>query len=166
MGAGPPSEILSLIGELLAVAIAKERTARRREARGASEPSEDSEDPEPPEVLEEDRGPEAGAEALREAGEEAGPGEAFRAPLSLNRPHTSGAQLARHSKENPVALERTLFIVKPDAVGRNQIGRILAHVEDKGFRIVEARFGPITRPDAEEFYAEHQGKLFFGSGGL
>jgi len=61
-----------------------------------------------------------------------------------------------------VALERTLFIVKPDAVGRNLIGRILAHVEDKGFKIVEARFGSITRADAEEFYAEHKGKPFFG----
>ena len=42
-------------------------------------------------------------------------------------------------------LERTLFIVKPDAVERNLIGKILAHVEDRGFRIVEARLGPIAR---------------------
>ena len=60
-----------------------------------------------------------------------------------------------------MALERTLFIVKPDAVSRNLIGRILAHVEDKGFKIVEARFASITRADAEEFYAEHKGKPFF-----
>jgi len=60
-----------------------------------------------------------------------------------------------------VALERTLFIVKPDAVKRALTGKILAHVEDRGFRIVEARFGRITREEAETFYAEHQAKPFF-----
>ena len=58
-------------------------------------------------------------------------------------------------------IERTLFIVKPDAVKRNLIGRILAHVEGEGFRIAEARLGTITRAEAEEFYAEHRGKGFF-----
>jgi len=61
-----------------------------------------------------------------------------------------------------MATERTLFIVKPDAVRRNLIGRILAHVEADGFRIAEARLGSITRSEAEEFYAEHKGKGFFG----
>jgi nucleoside-diphosphate kinase len=60
-----------------------------------------------------------------------------------------------------VGTERTLFIVKPDAVERNLIGRILAHVEEKGFRIVEGRFGRLTREDAQTFYQEHQGKPFF-----
>ena len=60
-----------------------------------------------------------------------------------------------------MALERTLFIVKPDAVARNLVGRILAHVEERGFRIVEARFGRISREEAETFYAEHQAKPFF-----
>ena len=41
-------------------------------------------------------------------------------------------------------------------------GRILAHVEGEGFRIAEARLSAITRADAEEFYAEHKGKPFFG----
>ena len=58
-------------------------------------------------------------------------------------------------------VERTLFIVKPDAVSRNLIGKILAHVEDAGFRIVQARLSTITRAEAEEFYAEHLGKPFF-----
>ncbi|MBI1795801.1 MAG: nucleoside-diphosphate kinase [Candidatus Eisenbacteria bacterium] len=60
-----------------------------------------------------------------------------------------------------MALDRTLFIVKPDAVARNLIGRILAHVEDKGFRIAEARFTRLTREQCQEFYAEHLGKPFF-----
>lgn len=60
-----------------------------------------------------------------------------------------------------MALERTLFIVKPDAVHRNLTGRILAHVEERGFRIVEARLGRITRDEVETFYAEHRAKPFF-----
>jgi len=60
-----------------------------------------------------------------------------------------------------LAIERTLFIVKPDATGRNLTGRILAHVEGKGFRLVEARFTRLTREQCQEFYAEHAGKGFY-----
>ena len=60
-----------------------------------------------------------------------------------------------------MALERTLFIVKPDAVERRLIGKILAHVEARGFRIVEARLTKISRDEAETFYAEHASKPFF-----
>lgn len=58
-------------------------------------------------------------------------------------------------------LQRTLFIVKPDAVKRNIIGSILAHVEKEGFRIVEARFSQLTRDEAQTFYAEHAQRPFF-----
>ena len=61
-----------------------------------------------------------------------------------------------------MALERTLFIVKPDAVQRNLTGRILAHVEEHGFRIAEARLTRLGREECQTFYAEHQGKPFFG----
>ena len=61
-----------------------------------------------------------------------------------------------------MGIERTLFIIKPDAGERNLTGRILAHVEDKGFRLVEARFTRLTREQCQEFYAEHVGKPFFG----
>ena len=57
--------------------------------------------------------------------------------------------------------QRTLFIFKPDAVKRNVIGKILAHVEQDGFRITEARLARLTRDQCQEFYAEHQGKGFF-----
>jgi nucleoside-diphosphate kinase len=60
-----------------------------------------------------------------------------------------------------LALERTLFIVKPDAVRRNLIGRILAHVEEQDFRVAEARLTRLTREEAQTFYAEHTGKPFF-----
>jgi nucleoside-diphosphate kinase len=58
-------------------------------------------------------------------------------------------------------MQRTLFIVKPDAVERNLIGRILAHVEAAGFRVVEARMQTLGRELAGEFYAEHREKPFF-----
>ena len=60
-----------------------------------------------------------------------------------------------------MAVERTLFIVKPDATARNLVGKILALVEDQGFRIVEARYSRLTREQCSEFYAEHLGKPFF-----
>ena len=58
-------------------------------------------------------------------------------------------------------MELTFAIVKPDAVSRNLIGRILAHVEQEGFRIAEARLAQLTREQCQEFYSEHQGKPFF-----
>ena len=60
-----------------------------------------------------------------------------------------------------MAQERTLFIVKPDAVERQLIGKILAHVEERGFRLVEARFVRLTREEAQTFYAEHNARPFF-----
>jgi nucleoside-diphosphate kinase len=60
-----------------------------------------------------------------------------------------------------LAIERTLFIIKPDATSRNLTGKILAHVEAQGFRIVEARFTHLTREQCQEFYAEHNGKPFY-----
>jgi nucleoside-diphosphate kinase len=60
-----------------------------------------------------------------------------------------------------VAVERTLFIVKPDAAARSLVGKILAHVEGKGFKLVEARYTRLTREQCNEFYREHVGKPFF-----
>lgn len=60
-----------------------------------------------------------------------------------------------------MALERTLFIVKPDAVQRNLSGAILGHVESEGFRLTEARLAQLTREEAQTFYEEHREKPFF-----
>ena len=60
-----------------------------------------------------------------------------------------------------MAIERTLFIIKPDGVERHLIGKILAAVEERGFRIAEARLARLTREECQTFYAEHQGKPFF-----
>ena len=61
-----------------------------------------------------------------------------------------------------MSANRTLFIVKPDAVERNLTGRILAHVEEAGFRMIAGRYGKMTKEQAETFYAEHKERPFFG----
>jgi nucleoside-diphosphate kinase len=60
-----------------------------------------------------------------------------------------------------MAVERTLSIVKPDAVAKNIIGEIYSRFEKGGLRIVAARMMRLTRAKAEGFYAEHRGKPFF-----
>ncbi len=62
-----------------------------------------------------------------------------------------------------MATTRTLAILKPDALGSGEGGRILAHLEEKGFRIVGARVLHLSRRQAEAFYSVHHGKPFFGS---
>ena len=62
-----------------------------------------------------------------------------------------------------MSLQRTLSIIKPDAVRRNLIGAILARLEQQGFTIVAAKMVRLSKKQAEGFYAEHQGKPFFES---
>ena len=61
-----------------------------------------------------------------------------------------------------MALERTLSIVKPDAVARNIIGEIYSRFEKNGLAIVAAKMMRLTGDQAKGFYAEHDGKPFFG----
>ena len=61
-----------------------------------------------------------------------------------------------------MTVERTLSIIKPDAVAKNNIGEIYRHFEQAGLRIVAARLLHMSRKQAEEFYAVHKGKPFYG----
>ena len=61
-----------------------------------------------------------------------------------------------------MTLERTLCIVKPDAVAARQAGEILAMVEKAGFRILSLRMARLTEQQAMGFYAVHSEKPFFG----
>ena len=61
-----------------------------------------------------------------------------------------------------MAVERTLSIIKPDAVARNVIGRICARFEEAGLKIVAARMTRLSRAQAEGFYAVHKERPFFG----
>ena len=58
-------------------------------------------------------------------------------------------------------VERTLAIVKPDAVAAGNAGRIISMIEEAGFRILAMRMQKLTRAEAEGFYAVHRGKGFF-----
>ena len=60
-----------------------------------------------------------------------------------------------------MALERTLSIIKPDAVKKNVIGEIVARFEAAGLRIVAARMTHLSRAEAEGFYAVHRQRPFF-----
>jgi nucleoside-diphosphate kinase len=60
-----------------------------------------------------------------------------------------------------MAIERTLSIIKPDAVRKNAIGKILARFEGAGLRIVAARMMHLSRAQAEAFYAVHRERPFF-----
>jgi len=60
-----------------------------------------------------------------------------------------------------MAAERTLSIIKPDAVAKNVIGQILSRFEQAGLRIVAARMMYLSRGQAEGFYAVHKERPFF-----
>ena len=60
-----------------------------------------------------------------------------------------------------MALERTLAIIKPDAVAKAQIGDIVAMIEKSGFRILALQLRTLTKREAEAFYAVHKERPFF-----
>jgi nucleoside-diphosphate kinase len=60
-----------------------------------------------------------------------------------------------------MALERTLSIIKPDAVAKNVIGQIYSRFENAGLKIAAARMVHLSRADAEKFYAVHAARPFF-----
>ena len=61
-----------------------------------------------------------------------------------------------------MANQRTLCIVKPDAVEKRRAGAILARIEESGFRILAMRMRHLTRAEAEGFYEVHRQRPFFG----
>ena len=60
-----------------------------------------------------------------------------------------------------MAVERTLSIIKPDAVAKNIIGKIYSRFEGNGLRIVAAKMKHLTREETEGFYAVHKERPFF-----
>lgn len=66
------------------------------------------------------------------------------------------------SEEIKLTMERTLALIKPDAVGRGQQGEILARIRKAGFEIVAIKTLRLTREQAGGFYAVHRERPFFG----
>ena len=60
-----------------------------------------------------------------------------------------------------MATERTLSIIKPDAVAKNVIGQIYARFEGAGLKVVAARMAHLSRGEAEAFYSVHKARPFF-----
>lgn len=60
-----------------------------------------------------------------------------------------------------MAIERTLSIIKPDAVAKNKIGEIYSRFESNGLKIIAARMIYLSQADAEGFYDIHRGRPFF-----
>ena len=61
-----------------------------------------------------------------------------------------------------MAIERTLSILKPDTVEKNQIGGVIALIEKAGLKVIAAKLTRLSRPQAEGFYAVHKERGFFG----
>lgn len=61
-----------------------------------------------------------------------------------------------------MAIERTLSIIKPDAVAKNVIGKIISRFESNGLQVVAAKMVHLSQEKAEGFYAEHKERPFFG----
>lgn len=58
--------------------------------------------------------------------------------------------------------ERTLFIIKPDAVSRKLVGEVISRFEKKGFNIIKLKLFTFSKEQAERFYGVHKDKPFFG----
>ena len=58
-------------------------------------------------------------------------------------------------------MERTLMIIKPDAVSQNAVGEIIKLVEDQSFKVIELQMMRLTRAQAAEFYAVHRERPFY-----
>tara|TARA_R110000868_G_scaffold362686_1_gene624875 strand:+ start:17336 stop:17767 length:432 start_codon:yes stop_codon:yes gene_type:complete len=62
-----------------------------------------------------------------------------------------------------MSVERTLSIIKPDAVAKNVIGKILTRFEDAGLSVIAAKMKQLTQAEAEGFYAAHKERPFFAA---
>lgn len=70
-------------------------------------------------------------------------------------------EAADGQKKRPTTIEKTLLIVKPDAVKRGLVGKVVSRIEDKGLKITGMRMMKFSRAMAERHYAEHKDQPFF-----
>ena len=70
--------------------------------------------------------------------------------------------LLKSPGEQLMAIERTLSIIKPDAVAKNVIGQVYSRFEGAGLKVIAAKMAHLSKADAEAFYAVHKARPFFG----
>ena len=85
----------------------------------------------------------------------------FSNELSLPYPTRSGKKYIHVHEEIQKAIERTLSIIKPDAVAKNVLGQIYTRFENAGLKIAAAKLVHLSRQEAEQFYAVHKERPFF-----
>src|SRR5207237_864020 len=83
-------------------------------------------------------------------------------PAPLPRCSSRGSSRGLPRSE-PMAVERTLSILKPDALDQGVIGKIVTRFEESGLKPVAMKMMQLTRPEAEGFYAVHRERPFFKS---
>jgi nucleoside-diphosphate kinase len=74
----------------------------------------------------------------------------------------NNAASEKHARRSTVVSERTLVLVKPDGVERGLVGEIISRIEQKGLKLAALELRNVPRAVAEEHYAEHKEKPFFG----
>ena len=72
-----------------------------------------------------------------------------------------GKRIKTFIQEINMAIERTLSIIKPDAVAKNVIGQIVSRFEGAGLKVAAAKLVQLSRAEAEQFYAVHAARPFF-----
>lgn len=98
--------------------------------------------------------------AKRPTTSEAGPAEPSRAATGIRTGHAWG--LGMQSQETAMPVQKTLCIIKPDAVGAKRQGEILQLILNAGFEVVAMRQARLTREMASAFYDVHRDKPFYG----
>jgi nucleoside-diphosphate kinase len=82
--------------------------------------------------------------------------------MNVGYPTDQSSSDTQSEGHNPMAVERTFSILKPDATARNLTGAINAMIEQAGLRIVAQKRVQITKAQAEQFYGVHKARPFFG----